>query len=114
MRIMNTRSHPLLCLLLLALGGVISCSSPKSNVAGAKPGMAEYDPASASWKPTTRVVVPPPSQNTPPMVVAKSAPVQPKEGILTKMGRTMKKPLQWLPWTKEETTPLAQPQASAR
>ena len=116
MRIMNTRSHTLLCLLLLALGGGISCSKPKSYTAAAQPGMAEYDPASGAWKPTSRVIVPPPSQNTPPLIVAKPAPVQPKDDILTKVRRTMKKPLQWLPWTKEEvaTAPVAQPQASAR
>ena len=68
--------------------------------------MAEYDAASGTWQPTTRVVVPPPPQPAAaPVIVAKPDDAKPKDGVLTKVGRTLKKPLEWLPWRKSEEQP---------
>ena len=75
--------------------------------------MSEYDASSGTWVSTSHVVVPRPSQDTSAMVAAKD---KHKEGVLTKVGNTLKKPLTWLPWHKDEAKPdpAVQPQAVAR
>ena len=83
---------------------VVSCSSPRPQTPA--PGLAEYDLASGTWQPTTRVVVPPPTEDTTTKPVVKKS----GDSAITRVGNTLKKPLAWLPWHKDE----APPQEAAR
>lgn len=87
--------------------------SSKHATATAAPVAQEYDAASASWRPATRVVPPPPApENT---VLAEAERQQKSEGgFLKKVGGAVKAPLKWLPWSKSSdaeeaaTAPKAQ------
>ena len=76
---------------------VSSCSMFSSSPPSQTAGQQEYDTMSNSWKPSTRVIVPPPAQPATPMKVASAEPEK-KDGVLTKVGNTVKKPLGWLPF----------------
>lgn len=90
---MLNRYFSVIFLCLISSGAFISCAGSKPAT-GPAPVMSEYDAASGTWVSTTHVAVPGPSQDTPAMVAAKD---KHQEGVLTKIGNTLKKPLAWLP-----------------
>ena len=101
---MLTRFFSIICLFSISSGALISCAGSKSGPDAPRVN-AEYDAATGTWVPSTRVVVPQPAQDTPPIADPNK---KQKEGVLTKVGK-------WMPWHKEEAkpAPTAQPQAGA-
>lgn len=85
--------------------GLASCGGTKGGMS--QPGMMEYDEASGSWKPTSRVVAAPPPAGG--AVITE----QKKPGMMKKVGDTLKKPLKWVGLAKDEPEPAPAPQAGS-
>jgi len=77
-----------------------SCSFGSKPARQAAAGQQEFDTRTNAWVSSNRVVVPPPSQPATPMTVASAEPEK-KEGVLQKVGNTVKKPFGWLPFVGE-------------
>lgn len=88
------------CAALLA-----ACGGTKNTAATVPATHGEFDPSTGGWKPLTRVVTPPPHEEGA-VIVAQKGP-----GMIDKMGKTLKKPLQWVGLAKDEPPP-APPGAS--
>ncbi|WP_038162366.1 hypothetical protein [Verrucomicrobium sp. BvORR106] len=105
-------AHSAACLALVA--GLSACSmfGSKSSVSQSAPvGAQEFDPFSNTWRPVSRVVVPPPSEPNP-EIAAQQEQVKKQNSVVNKMGRsagkvgnaagavgkTLAKPLKWIPF----------------
>lgn len=89
------------CAVLLA-----ACGGTKKNTAAAAPASREeFDTSTGSWRPLSQVVTPPPHEEGA-VIVAKKGP-----GMMSKVGKSLKKPLQWVGLAKDE--PQSAPATSA-
>ena len=105
-------AHSAACLALVA--GLSACSmfGSKSSVAQSAPvGAQEFDPFSNTWRPVSRVVVPPPSEPNA-EIAAQQEQAKKDNSVVNKMGRsagkvgsaagavgkTLTKPLKWIPF----------------
>ena len=87
--------------------GLSSCSmfgSKSSPTASAPVGAQEFDSYSNTWKPASRVVVPPPSEPNA-EIAAQKEQLKKENSVVKKMGRgagevgkTIAKPLKWVPF----------------
>lgn len=103
---MKTTLFLVLC--AAAAGVLVSCGGTKKNVATATPTHQEFDPSTGAWKPLSKKVAPPPHERGAVIVEEK------KPGVIDKVGKTLKKPLEWVGLGKDETPPAAAtPAASA-
>ncbi len=92
----------------------------RSSEPVAGPGALEFDHYSNSWKPSTRVVTPPPAQPNAALVEKEEAEKR-ENGALKKagravgntagaVGRVVKKPFGWLPFGKKDATTVEEVQ----
>lgn len=90
-------------------------SSRSSEAAVTAPGALEFDHYSNTWKPSTRVVTPPPSQPNQALAEQEEA-AKRENSTLNKagravtntagaVGRAVKKPFGWLPFGKKDEAP---------
>jgi hypothetical protein len=82
------------CAALLA-----ACGSTKETVATTPTTHGEFDPSTGTWKPLSKVVIPPPHEEGA-VIVAQKGP-----GMMDKVNSTLKKPLQWVGLAKDEPQP---------
>ncbi len=88
-------------LLFAVLATSCSMFSSKPVAAHTVPTVSqEFDPDSGTWKPTTKVVVPPPSEPNA-TLIAEEEKARADNSLTHKVGRAVKAPLSWLPWHKE-------------
>ena len=82
---------------------IAACKSPENMAAAAPASQGEFEPATGSWKPLTRVVPAPPPQQ--------GAVIAEEKGTFDKVGetvsKTLKKPLEWVGLAKDETPSAA-------
>jgi hypothetical protein len=89
-------------LLVAALATSCSLFSSKPVAEHTVPTISqEFDTDSGTWKPTTKIVVPPPSEPNATLTEAEEK-ARAENSLTHKVGRAVKKPLTWLPWHKEE------------
>lgn len=103
---------PALCLLLAASLSACSMFGSKSSVATTAPvGAQEFDPYSNTWRASTQVVVPGPSEPNP-EIAAQQAQLKKENSVIKQVGRsaskvgtaagsvgkTLAKPLKWVPF----------------
>lgn len=83
-----------------------SCGSTKRSTS-APTGVQEFDQASGSWKPATKIVqAPPHAQNAPlPVVTGGTEAIPQHKSVWSKVGDTARKPLHWVGLAKEDTNP---------
>jgi len=82
------------CAALLA-----ACGGTKNTAAIVPASHGEFDPSTGTWKPLTKVVTPPPPEQGA-VIVAQKGP-----GVMDKVGKSLKKPLQWVGLAKDEPRP---------
>lgn len=114
------RFLPVLACGTLALG-LSSCglfSSKQQPVGVAE--QQQFDPFSNTWKPSTQVITPPPSEPNATLAEQQAA-AKREAGALKKagravgntagaVGRAVKKPLSWLPFGKKDEVPIEEVQ----
>lgn len=111
----------------LACGALALClsscglfSSKPKPVASGPAGPLEFDSFSNSWKPSTQVVTPPPSEPNATLAEQQAA-AKREDSTLKKagravgntagaVGRAVKKPLGWLPFGKKDEAPAEEVQ----
>ncbi len=69
--------------------------------------MQEFDQASGTWKPATKIVqAPPPQHNAPlPVVTGGTDAIPHHQSVWSKVGDTARKPLHWVGLAKDEDNP---------
>jgi hypothetical protein len=76
-----------------------ACGGTKDTAATVPATHGEFDSASGSWKPLSKVVTPPPHEQGAVITEHKGP------GMMDKVGSTLKKPLQWVGLAKDEPQP---------
>ncbi|HEY2573373.1 MAG TPA: hypothetical protein VGH65_04860 [Verrucomicrobiaceae bacterium] len=76
-----------------------ACGSSENTAALVPASHGEFDQATGSWKPLTKVVAAPPHQEGA-VIVDQKGP-----GMMDKVGKTLKKPLEWVGLAKDDTPP---------
>ena len=82
------------CAALLA-----ACGGTKNTAATVPASHGEFDPSTGTWRPLTQIVTPPPPEEGA-VIVAQKGP-----GMMNKVGKSLKKPLQWVGLAKDEPPP---------
>lgn len=93
--------------LATALLTLASCGSTKQS-ASAPTGVLEFDQATGSWKPATKIVAPPPHQASAPLPQVASS------GTAEHHSSVWKKPLKWVGLAKEDPPLPPVPAAPAK
>lgn len=86
-------------MLALAVGLLVSCGGTKTNNAPLPANAGEFDASTGTWKPLAKKATPPPHEQG--AVITE----QKKPGMMSKVGRTLKKPLEWVGLAKDEPQP---------
>jgi hypothetical protein len=73
-----------------------ACGGTKNTAAEVPATSGEFDSSTGSWKPLSKIVAPPPHQQGAVIVEQK------KPGVMDKVGKTLKKPLEWVGLAKDE------------
>lgn len=86
-----------ICVALLA-----ACGSPENTAALTPASHGEFDSTTGSWRPLKKVVAAPPHEQGAVIIAEQKGP-----GMMDKVGKTLKKPLEWVGLAKDETSPSA-------
>lgn len=78
-----------------------ACGGTKETVVTTPASRGEFDPATGSWRPLTKVVTPPPPVEGAVIIPPKKGP-----GMMDKVSSTLKKPLKWVGLGKDDPQPV--------